>query len=105
MALEVLSAFPGRKFVVTTGFVELGSIEDDEDRKLGREAAAAGDYVFLVGLPDQIEHVLEGIHQTDFDREKLFLCESLNHAREHLRELVKPGDVILFENDLGDINY
>ncbi len=105
MALEVLSAFPGRKFVVTTGFVELGSIEDDEDRKLGQEAAAAGDYIFLVGLPHQIEHVLEGIRQTDFDREKLFLCESLNHAREHLRELVKPGDVILFENDLGDIYY
>jgi UDP-N-acetylmuramoyl-tripeptide--D-alanyl-D-alanine ligase len=105
MALEVLAAFPGRKFVVTTGFVELGSIEDEEDRKLGREAAAVGDYIFLVGLPEQVEHVHEGIQQTDFDRDKLFLCESLNHAREHLRELVKPGDVILFENDLGDIYY
>ena len=30
---------------------------------------------------------------------------NLNHAREHLRELVKLGDVIPFENDFGDIYY
>jgi UDP-N-acetylmuramoyl-tripeptide--D-alanyl-D-alanine ligase len=103
MALEVLGTLEGRKFLVTPGLVELGSREDEENKKLGQQAAAVCDYVFLVGDPHRVGPILSGLRQQCFDDSKVFRVDSLNQAREKLRAMVKPGDVILFENDLSDI--
>jgi UDP-N-acetylmuramoyl-tripeptide--D-alanyl-D-alanine ligase len=103
MALEVLGTLEGRKFLVTPGLVELGSREDEENKKLGQQAAAVCDYVFLVGDPYRVGPILSGLRQQCFDDSKVFRVDSLHQAREKLRDMVKPGDVILFENDLSDI--
>ena len=101
-ALEVLEGFnDGRKILVTPGMVELGNIEFDENRGLGAEAAKVCDFVILVG-PLQTKPIYEGLKTARFPKEKILLVESLTQASESLNNILKFGDVVLFENDLPD---
>ncbi len=102
VALEVLEGFnDGRKILVTPGMVELGNIEFDENRGLGAEAAKVCDFVILVG-PLQTKPIYEGLKTAGFPKEKILLVESLTQASESLNNILKFGDVVLFENDLPD---
>lgn len=102
-ALDVLAGLEGRKILVTPGFVELGSLESEENRKLGRKAACVCDYVFLVGDANRVADILGGLQQEGFDRNRVFVLENLNQVRHKLKDMARPGDLILFENDLPDI--
>ncbi len=112
IALEVLAAFQGgRKFLVTPGFVELGEIEAQENYKLGQAAAAVCDAVFLVGPPERVQPIRQGflegraaLGSDDGDRPSGDYCfATLKEANLKLAELARPGDVVLFENDLPSI--
>ena len=47
--LEVLAAMPGaHKFLITPGLVELGSVEDEENRRYGVHAAKVCDHVIVM---------------------------------------------------------
>ena len=101
-ALEVLEGFgDGRKILVTPGMVELGNMEFDENRAFGADAAKVCDFVILVG-PKQTEPILEGLETAGFPKDKILRVESLSQASESLKDILKPGDVVLFENDLPD---
>ncbi len=103
MALEVLAAFEGRKMLVTPGLVELGALEVEENAKLGRKAAGICDYVFLVGDSPRTRAIHDGLVEQGFDPGRSLFCDSLQHAKEKMGQIVSPGDVILFENDLPDV--
>ncbi|HEY3343449.1 MAG TPA: UDP-N-acetylmuramoyl-tripeptide--D-alanyl-D-alanine ligase [Anaerolineaceae bacterium] len=104
VALEVLASFQnGRKVLVTPGFAELGPIQAQEHANLGRSAAQVCDYIFLIGETGRTDEILAGIRETSFDAARVYCYNRLNDARPQLRELLKPGDVVLFENDLTDI--
>ncbi len=101
-ALEVLEGFSdGRKILVTPGMVELGNMEFDENRTFGLEAANVCDFVILVG-PVQTKPILEGLATAGYPKEKILQVESLPRASESLKQILKSGDVVLFENDLPD---
>lgn len=103
IALEVLASFKnGRKILVTPGFIELGSIEAEEHARLGRNAAEVCDYIFLIGAPDRLAQIQKGIAEKSFAPDRVYCYNLLNDARPALRDLLKPGDVVLFENDLPD---
>ncbi len=104
VALEVLASFQsGRKVLVTPGFAELGAIQAEEHKRLGENAAEVCDYIFLIGDAGRTGEILEGVHAKGFDPKRVFCYERLAAAKERLRELLQPGDVVLFENDLIDI--
>ena len=104
VALEVLASFPhGRKVLVTPGFAELGPIQAQEHARLGKAAAQVCDFIFLIGDQGRREEILAGIRETGFNPERVYCYNRLNDAREQLRQLLQPGDVVLFENDLIDI--
>ncbi len=104
VALEVLGSFQGgRKFLVTPGFVELGKIQAEEHARLGRLAAQVCDAIFLIGSRDRVNEILKGIRETDYDLQQVYCFSLLREARQKLAELARPGDVVLFENDLTDI--
>ncbi len=46
--LDVLAAMPGHKFLITPGLVELGSVEDEENRRYGVHAARVCDHVIVM---------------------------------------------------------
>jgi UDP-N-acetylmuramoyl-tripeptide--D-alanyl-D-alanine ligase len=104
VALEVLSSFKtGRKVLVTPGFAELGSIEAAEHARLGERAAQVCDLIFLIGSPQRTDQILQGIQSHNFDPARVFCFPRLKDARQKMSELLQPGDIVLFENDLTDI--
>jgi UDP-N-acetylmuramoyl-tripeptide--D-alanyl-D-alanine ligase len=101
-ALEVLGSFEnGRKVLITPGMVELGEMEFKENKIFGASAAKVCDFVILVGAT-RTKPILEGLREAGFPEEKIIIAKSLAEASERMREIVKAGDVVLFENDLPD---
>lgn len=103
-ALDVLSKFPeGRKIIITPGMIELGEDEARENKQFGKNIAKVCDFAILVGK-NRTKPIQEGIKSQGFASESLFIVDSLDQATQVLQNLVKPKDVVLFENDLPD-NY
>ena len=102
-AMEVLAAFSGRKFVVTPGMIELGEKEAEENGIFGEHIARAADYVYLIG-PRHTRPIWEGLERSGFDMSKVFVVKTLAEASAQMGVLLRPGDVVIFENDLPD-NY
>lgn len=103
-ALDVISQFKeGRKIIVTPGMIELGQEEEEANRQFGRYIAEACDYAILIGK-NRTKPIYEGICEKGFNEEDIFVVNTLNEATAVLQHLVRPKDVVLFENDLPD-NY
>lgn len=103
-ALEIMKEIEGRqKIVVTPGMVELGAIEKEENKKMGILMARCCDYAVIVGKK-RTRPIIEGLMEENFSPENIKVVSSLDEATKVLSNIVKPGDVVLFENDLPD-NY
>ncbi|MBP5538390.1 MAG: UDP-N-acetylmuramoyl-tripeptide--D-alanyl-D-alanine ligase [Bacteroidales bacterium] len=122
MALDVLRDIQGgRKILITPGFVELGSRQEPACRELGYKAASCADILIVVnklnreaivsGAQQAIaeastEHpvVSDGLepHPVRLAEENIHCMDDLALVFEALPSLLKPGDVVLYENDLPD---
>jgi UDP-N-acetylmuramoyl-tripeptide--D-alanyl-D-alanine ligase len=102
-AMEVLQTFEGRKIVLTPGLVELGKMENLANFEMGKTLAKHADIVIVIGKQNA-EMLVSGLIDGGMDRENIKFAKSLNKGNALLNELVKEGDVVLFENDLPD-NY
>ena len=102
-ALKVIRDFPGRRIIITPGMVELGEGEDEFNRAFGRKMADCVDVAILVGVK-HTQPIAEGLKEAGFAGENIHPVKSLDEAAALLRQIGKPGDVALFENDLPD-NY
>ena len=100
-AIEVLKYFEGSKIVVTPGLVELGILEESENRSLGEKLVGL-DEVILVG-DTLVQPVKEGYLAAGGDPEKISVVMTLDKAQEKLKTVIKSGDAVLFLNDLPDI--
>ncbi len=100
-ALDVLRLFEGRKIVVTPGLVELGILEEKENKMLGARLVGV-DRVILVGAT-LVTAVKNGYLEAGGDAQKLTVVPSLEKAQELLETELKEGDTVLFLNDLPDI--
>ncbi|ODS33428.1 MAG: UDP-N-acetylmuramyl pentapeptide synthase [Candidatus Scalindua rubra] len=105
MALEVLGEFKGggRKVLVTPGLVELGEKEYEENKHLGMVAANVCDFVFLIG-PKRTRPVFDGLKEAGFPEASVYVEKNLRAVTERFKNVLRVGDVVLFENDLPD-NY
>ena len=121
-ALAVLARFEGRKIIVTPGLLELGDAELAENQKFGQNMAEVADVVILVGANPRADAMAQGCGEktdtmaqagaqkadaaTKGGVEKAGLvilrAPTLGDATRQLGGLLKPGDVVLFENDLPD---
>ncbi len=101
-ALRVLDLHQdGRRILITPGMVELGERQYEENRRLGEDAAAVATDILLVGV-EQTRPIAEGVLATSFDRSRLHVFETHAGAVAWLREHARPGDAVLFLNDLPD---
>lgn len=100
-AIETLSYFDGRKFVVTPGLVELGIIEERENKKLGENLVGV-DKVILVG-DTLVSIVKKGYLEAGGDEAKLEVVATLEDAQLVLKKELQTGDSVLFLNDLPDV--
>ena len=102
-AMDVMRLFSGRRIVVTPGMVELGEEEDAQNEAFGRVMASSTDIAILIGKK-RAEAIMRGLEAAGFPQEAIVIVPTLDQATEELAKLTKPGDVVLFENDLPD-NY
>jgi len=101
-ALDVLALYQeGRRVLITPGMVELGSIQDQENQKLGRYAATICTDIILVGTEQTIP-LQKGIHETNFSPAHLHVFDTRDDAIEWFHRELKTGDTVLFLNDLPD---
>ena len=100
--LEVLAAMSGaRKFLITPGLVELGSVEDQENRRYGEHAARVCDHVIVMSAKTSAA-LLAGLRDGGMSDDRIHVVETLDEATRLLQTLSGPGDVVLFANDLPD---
>ena len=105
MALEVLKNFAvengNKRIVITPGFVEMGTRQYKANKELGRTIAASCDYAIVVNVTNR-EAIMQGIVEGGADTDRYYLADSLNQAHFRLAQILKAGDVVLYENDLPD---
>ena len=103
VALNVLSKMPGRKIVITPGIVELGKKENEENENFGKRIAKVADIVVIVNKLN-FESIKKGLDAQKFNEGQLYQTDSLDSAKILIKDFIRDGDSILFENDLPD-NY
>ena len=105
MALEVLRNFTvgegNKRIVIPPGFVEMGTRQAEANKELGRGIARSCDYAIVVNATNR-DAIKSGIDEVGLPAEKYFLADSLNHAHAQLAQILRAGDVVLYENDLPD---
>ncbi|MCK9443193.1 MAG: UDP-N-acetylmuramoyl-tripeptide--D-alanyl-D-alanine ligase [Tissierellaceae bacterium] len=103
-ALEVLHQFKeGRKIIVTPGMIELGAMEEEANREFGINIGKVCDYVILVG-EKRTKPIYEGLMDVNYNKDNIFIANTLEEATGYIQKIARPKDVVLFENDLPD-NY
>ena len=101
-AVEILGQFNGgRRIIITPGMVELGERQWEENRLLGEHIAKNVDLAILVGS-EQTRPIQEGLQAAAFPEDKTKVVHSLYEAQSFLKTFARPGDVVLYENDLPD---
>ncbi len=103
MALEVLGRFKdqGRRICVTPGMIELADRSYELNQELGHHIGRNADIAIVV---NDINHeaLTKGILAEGFDSKNLYSAASFNEAQQILSRILRPGDTILYENDLPD---
>nr|WP_300006369.1 UDP-N-acetylmuramoyl-tripeptide--D-alanyl-D-alanine ligase [Tissierella sp.] len=99
-ALEALSQFKeGKKIIVTPGMSELGEIEETANREFGISIGKVCDYAILVG-EEATKTVYKGLIEGNFNPDSIFTVDSLDKAALKIKEIARPKDIVLFENDI-----
>lgn len=103
-ALEVLKALPAkRRILITPGMIELGDMQHDENARLARMAGSVCDIIYVVG-PTNRAAILQGLAEANVPKSKIIVSETRDEAFSTLNEQQEQGDLILIENDLGDLH-
>ena len=100
-SLALLAAYPGRRIVVTPGYVEMGKQQDEFQFVLGERIAKVAHMALLIG-PKRTKPIADGLEQAGFDMDQCHVFATLQEANDYLASIRQPEDVILYENDLPD---
>ena len=101
MALEVMSYMPNKRFIVTPGMIDLGSIQDETNREFGKKMKDKVDVVILVGK-QQTKQIYEGLQEVSFEMNNVHIVDNVKEAFNIVYREATPEDTILLENDLPD---
>lgn len=103
MAVDVLSRMTGgQRIIITPGMIELGDKQYDYNRRLGLHIAHNVDHAIIVGEYNR-DAILEGIHETSvLDSGNIHPVDTFAQAQQILATIARPGDTVLYENDLPD---
>ncbi|MBI5122922.1 UDP-N-acetylmuramoyl-tripeptide--D-alanyl-D-alanine ligase [Candidatus Roizmanbacteria bacterium] len=103
-AIKTLSLFKKRrKIFVTPGLVEMGNKNREVHQRIGQRLNDVVDLVILIknSVTPDIE---EGLIKAGFNQKNILMCDSMMEAQNNLNNIIKSGDVVLFQNDWPD-NY
>lgn len=102
MALDVLAMMTqGKRIVVTPGMIELGDRQAELNEAFGAKIANCADEAIIVGEYNR-EAIVTGIESVSPRTAKIHKVNSFAEAQSLLATMLRPGDTILYENDLPD---
>ncbi len=100
--LEVLAAMEARtRILVTPGLVELGSVEEAENRRYGAHAAQVCDHVIVMEARPA-RALRDGLRAAGMPDDHVHVVGSLREATAVIARIAGAGDAVLFANDLPD---
>ena len=103
-AIYLLSTYrQRRKVFITPGLVETGERMEEIHRQIGSELAPVADLVVLI-KNSVTPFIAEGLIKGGFKRENIKWYGSSQESHADMGNIVKPNDVVLFQNDWPD-NY
>ncbi len=103
-ALEVLQSLPAAKrILMTPGMIELGDQQYEQNKRIARIAAGVCDLVLVVGAVNR-DAILAGLREANYPQDKTVLINTREEAFSVLAGRASAGDIVLIENDLGDIH-
>ncbi len=105
--LEVLSVTkqknekePARRVAVLGDMLELGDYAEEAHRTVGR-LCCEYELGCLVAIGPNAGFVVEGAIECGFNSSELYVFYDNNTAKEHINEILKPNDVVLFKGSRG----
>lgn len=103
MAMEVLGMMKdeGKRIVITPGMIELGERQREANRQFGEYIAANADVAIIVGEYNR-DAILEGISRKKMPGDNVYATDTFAEAQTLLLRIGRPGDIVLYENDLPD---
>lgn len=103
MALDVLAAMTGgRRIIVTPGMIELGDRQEYHNHAFGVKIASSADVAVIVGRYNR-QPITDGIRSAGtMAPDAIHTTDTFAQAQELLRSILRPGDTVLYENDLPD---
>lgn len=103
-AIKTLTRFKGRRTVyITPGLVEMGARAELVHREIGKELAKPVDRVILI-KNSVTPFIADELRKNGFPNEHIIWFETAQEAYKKLPEILKSGDVALFQNDWPE-NY
>ncbi|HPR91485.1 MAG TPA: UDP-N-acetylmuramoyl-tripeptide--D-alanyl-D-alanine ligase [Candidatus Paceibacterota bacterium] len=103
-AIKLLKRFSDRrKIYLTPGLVEMGKASEKIHHELGENLAPVADKVILI-KNSVSEYIRAGLLNKGFSEDNLTIYPSTDSAHADIKNILKPGDVIIFQNDWTD-NY
>jgi UDP-N-acetylmuramoyl-tripeptide--D-alanyl-D-alanine ligase len=103
-AIHVLSQFEKRrKIYITPGLVEMGIRKQQVHAEIGKKLAKVADLVILI-KNSVTPFIAEGLVTGAFNQDKIIWYPNAAECHKGFIKYVKPGDVVLFQNDWPD-NY
>lgn len=105
-AIKVLSRFTNRrKIYISPGLVEMGKATAEVHRAIGKQLAEVADVVILI-KNSVTPFIAEGIGYRVGGKEKpeVIWFNTAQEAHSSFVKIIRPGDVVVFQNDWGD-NY
>jgi UDP-N-acetylmuramyl pentapeptide synthase len=83
--------------------IELGDQQFEQNKRLATMAASVADLFILVGNVNR-EALTAGLNAAQFPSEKLVVVGSRDEAFAVVNARCSAGDLVLIENDLGDLH-
>ena len=92
---------PGKKILISSGFVELGNEFISSQAAFGIQASGCCDEIILIG-EQQCAAILDAITTTGYDFKHVHLCHNMKEALVLVKMLADEKTYVLIENDLPD---
>jgi UDP-N-acetylmuramoyl-tripeptide--D-alanyl-D-alanine ligase len=94
-------AKPNKLIVITSGMIELGPIQDAENRKLGAAIAETATDVVLIN-ETMTRPIHEGLQDVKFPAAHIQRVATTTEAIQWMQANARPGDAVLIMSDLPD---
>ena len=102
MALDVLKLTNGKKIVISSGIIELGSKSYEINKELGKYMYNTCDEVILIGK-EQTRPIYDGLIEKKFNKENIHILNNIMDSFTLLNELKDKNTYVLLQSDLPDI--